>query len=226
MASDPGSPTIPNLIMNCNPSSPFRIPRWLIARFIALQFKVTQFRNEKKLHVLRFFDGIDTHLYLSHGSCAEHSNLEHDVFWVKADVSHVNSIVSFTFTHNCSEDHLDSESWATRSKDFGNADREVRVSLTPYTWISGSVFVIHLELLGLVFQERLQESGSQWMFPSLATLKRNTLRTAPSDHAPAPPLQPRTPLQIEQTSSAQNHPLPSSRTHAFTSTTTSHVLSS
>ncbi len=206
---DSGHATTPEgLMINCNPASRFRIPRWLIARFIALQFGVRQIRNTEH---------------------HDHDSNKRMRLWAKVDVLLAYMPLRI-FPHDCSEDHLDSESWATRSKLFGDADRGVRLSLMPSTRMPGSVLVIHLELLGRVFEEMLHEAGASSLFPSLADLARDTPRPIPSDLVAL--CQPRSPSQIESTSpqtrsnSSRTPSSDSSRTPSSTSTTASHPRSS
>ncbi|KAI1782205.1 hypothetical protein LXA43DRAFT_847400, partial [Ganoderma leucocontextum] len=169
---DSGSTTASNLIINCNPASRFRIPRWLIARFTTLQFEVYQIWNTEMLQVVRILHHSKAHIFVSFGSCTEHQDPDKPpLLWAKIDV--VSLIDMLTFTHDCSEDHLNAESWATCSKVFGDADRKVQLSLMPSTRMSESRLVIHMELFGKTFEEMLREASVS--FPSLDDLKRCTL---------------------------------------------------
>ncbi|PIL26326.1 hypothetical protein GSI_12082 [Ganoderma sinense ZZ0214-1] len=142
----------PKLTINCNPASRFRIPRWLIAQFTTQKFKVKQITDRDTLQALEIYGNGVVRIKVSFGSCIQHRG--HDTnetgkLWAKVDVLLYYADMD-TFIHNCSEDHIDSESWATRSKFFGDPDRGVRLSLMPSTRMSESCFVIHLELLGNV----------------------------------------------------------------------------
>ena len=200
---DSGSSTTPNLVINRNPTSRFRIPRWLIARFTALQFTVVQSRNTEALQVLEIHLHGTVCIYLSLGSCVQHRDRDPSKppqLWAKVDVLLLP--VSFdTFAHDCSQDHLDCESWVTRSKVFGGADRAVRFSFTPSTRMPDTVLVVHLELLGRVLEKILRDSGDLSLFPSLADRESETLvpRLAPTYPAVSSPPS-RTLSQIEPTS--------------------------
>ncbi|PIL26570.1 hypothetical protein GSI_12328 [Ganoderma sinense ZZ0214-1] len=116
------SVTTPNLMINCNPASRFRIPRWLVTRFTTLQFEVRQVRNDESLQVLHFFLTLGTRI-----SCIHHNGGHPDQppqLWAKVDVllPHVSIDV---FTHSCSEDHIDSKSWATRSRVYSDSTGSV-----------------------------------------------------------------------------------------------------
>ena len=166
--------TSPDLIMNCSPASRFRVPRWLIAQFTALQFKVGLFENSRTFHGLYFMHtGMSTSVDVFLGLCLEHPDHKPDqppLVWAKARVQSP-PILRDIYKHNCCEDHLDSESWATHSKVFGDADHSVRLSLRPSTVLTqrpGIKFEIHLELLGPVFKEKFPDYESLPIFSSMA----------------------------------------------------------
>ncbi len=168
---DTGSATMPSLLINSNPGSRFRIPRWLVSRLVTLQFEVDQVRNTDMLQVVRVVHRSQGRIWISLGTCTSHH--DHDEpppLWAKVDI--VRYIDPKTFPHDCSEDHVDSASWATRSKDFGDAERSVRLSLTPSTRMPDSKFLISLELFGSTFEELLQDAAIS--FPSLADLEGST----------------------------------------------------
>ena len=171
---DSGGSAAPNLTLNCNPVSRFRFPRWLIARFTTLQFEVDQVRNTEALQVVRILHRSKARIFVSLGSCTEHRDHDPDkppALWAKVDV--VSLIDVDTFTHDCADDHIDSESWASRSKVFGDVDRKVRLSFMPSTRMSENVLVVHTELFGSTFEEMLRESNVS--LPSLDDLRKGAL---------------------------------------------------
>ena len=185
---DSASSTTPNLIMNCNPASHFRIPRWLIAQFTTLKFEVTQVQNTTTLQVLYFRHPVEGRIYVSLGSCTEHHDDDPDrppLLWAKVDVLLLGGTTD-TFTHDCSEDHIDYEPWKMRSRVFGDADWGVRLSLTPSTQMPDSMFVVHLELLGRVSKTMCRESGPLPIFASaLADIDMDTPRPLTPNSDPA-----------------------------------------
>ena len=191
---DSSSATAPNLILNCGTASRFRVPRWLIARFTTLQFEVDQVRNTDALQVVRILHRSKARIFVSLGSCngqhdgdgdgdkpttdngeAENNNTKPPELWAKVDV--VSLIDMDSFTHDCAMDHLSSESWASQSKVFGDADRKVRLSFSPSTRMSESVLVIHTELFGSTFEEMMRDSNIS--IPSLDDLKSGNFPAAP-----------------------------------------------
>ena len=81
---------------------------------------MTQSKDREALQVTTIFDGQNLRIFISLGLCAEphnHGPKEPPVLWAKVHIKYLTGID--TFPHDCSEDHLDSESWATLSKDFG-----------------------------------------------------------------------------------------------------------
>ena len=72
--------------------------------------------------------------------------------------------------HACSEHHIDS--WDARSKIFSHSpsgvDRQVRLSFTPCKISLGQPkLVVHIELLGRVYEEMLRENNMANAFPPL-----------------------------------------------------------
>ena len=214
--------TTPSLILNCNPASRFRVPRCLIARLTTLRFQVTQSKNREALQVIAIFDGQSLRIFVSLGLYAEphnHGPKEPPVLWANVHIKYLTSVD--TFVYDCSEDYFDSESWATLSKDFGDAELKVRLSFVPSARMSESVLEIRLELFDRVFEDMLQEAAIS--FPSLADLERDRPRLAPSNSIA--PIRPRTFGQIVSPSSRSASPM-SSRSPSPASTTSSHVPSS
>ena len=200
---DYGDRTTPSLMLNCNPASRFHIPRWLIARLTNLQFEISQVRDTEALQVIVILHRLngDTSIFVSLGLCSANcgsDNRPH--LWAKVDVMFLTTVS--TFTHDCSKDHLESESWVARSKDFGEAERRVRLSLIPSTRMSESVLEVHLELFGRVFENIIRDAGVS--FPSLADIERGAPRAigAPTPTDPAASSQPPSPSQTESVASA------------------------
>ncbi|PIL26315.1 hypothetical protein GSI_12071 [Ganoderma sinense ZZ0214-1] len=190
--------TIPSLILNCNPVSRFRIPRWLIARLTDLQFEFDQIRNSKDLQVVTILHRHkgDNYIFVSLGSCTKHCGSDSRPsprLWAKVDVAFLATVD--TFDHDCSEDHLDSESWTTRSKVFGDADRRVRLSFVPSTRMLATVLEVHLELLGSVFEEMLRDPAVS--FPSLEDLERAIPHPTPLSDDLVPSFPRRSPSQTQ-----------------------------
>ena len=59
--------------------------------------------------------------------------------------------------HSCYEHHI--SSWPSYTKDFGDADRTVRISFTPCKRAPTRTLVVHLQLFGHVYEEILREAG-------------------------------------------------------------------
>ena len=230
---DSVSSTTPNLMINCNPASHFRIPRWLVARFVALQFYVEQSMNTTTLQVIKLIHSKDCDIILSLGACTEHHDDDPDPsrpvqLWAKVDVVPYGDLD--TFPHDCSEEHLDSASWTMRAKVFGDAERQVRLTLSPSTLArkpSSDVFVIHLELLGRSFDKMLQDAGDSSLFPSAGDLETRRETAAPRIDPAFKLLSLSRPRAHSQTDSEPiASPLtpspPSSRAPSSTSTASSH----
>ncbi|KAM5537265.1 hypothetical protein V8D89_008995 [Ganoderma adspersum] len=163
---DSESATSPNLLINCSPFSRFQLPRWLVDRFIGLQFEVDEAVYGDTLQVVKFIHRSKGRIFMCLGACTEYHGPDKPPLWAKVLVT---TLVSpKRFTHDCSEDHLDSASWATRSRTFGDPDRMVRLSFTQSRRKLPEIFVmIHLELSGHIFEESvLKDAGIS--FPSVA----------------------------------------------------------
>ena len=224
------SSTTPNLIINCNPASHFRVPRWLVTRFIALQFTVTQIKKTDPLQVLKLFHTRESDIFVSLGSCSvrlkDNRDLNNAVeLWAKVDIVPYGN--RRAFPHDCSKDHLNSKSWEKGSKVFGDNDRGVQLSLIPSKWKPhNELLVIDLKLFGRVFEEMLQDSGVPSLSSLLVEIEKDKAPIVQVLNQPAPRHQPRKHSQIEPayppTSSIPSSPTPS---HYSTSTVASHTRS-
>ncbi|PIL26299.1 hypothetical protein GSI_12055 [Ganoderma sinense ZZ0214-1] len=170
--------TSPSLALNYNLDSKFHVPLWLTYRFTALQFVVNEVKSTDTTQVLKFVNHSEGRIFVSLGTCTKGQDPDKPpLLWAKVVV--MTLVNPSRFTHDCSTDHLDTDSWATRSKVFGDADRSVRLSFMSSMQPPRERLVIHLELFGRVFEEMLRESGIS--FPSVADLQRPTPRTAAYD---------------------------------------------
>ncbi len=69
---DSENATSPTLLINSNPVSRFRIPRWLVDQFIAVQFEVDEMTYSDTLHVIRFIRHSEGRVFVALGTCTEH----------------------------------------------------------------------------------------------------------------------------------------------------------
>ena len=188
---DSESVTSPNLLINCNPLSRFRLPRWLVDRFIALGFDVDEYIYTPTCHVVGFVQrSAGFHrIFVCLGTCTVPEHHDPDTpapLWAKLSVTLTRGSPEEFRAHDCAEDHLDSESWASRSKVFGDANNTVRLSFRSlYKRVSAlsdtTPVQIHLELPGSALED------AQLSFPSLADIKRNSPRPTLGMHLPHRP---------------------------------------
>ena len=176
--------TVSNLTINCDPTPAFRFPHWLVSRFAALQFEVYQVENPESHTMIRIFHRTQKHLYLLFGICQDRPRSR----WAKIIISRSRPLAS----HDCSKDHIDS--WTAQSKDFyGGAGETARLSFVPCKRQPETTLVIHVELLGRLYEEMLREAHVS--FPSCQRTDQNG-RTPPiipnpqvafpSSHPPSP----------------------------------------
>ena len=178
-ASDINSETAtsPKLLINCSPLSRFQLPRWLVDRFIGLQFEVDERAHGDTLQVVSFIHRSKGRIFMCLGTCTEHHGPDKPPLWANVFVTTL--VNPDTFVHDCSEDHLGSESWAMRSRLFGDDDRTVRLSFTQCRRRLPEVFlVIHLELSGNIFADSVLK-GAGISFPPLEDPKRDSESPCP-----------------------------------------------
>ncbi|TBU54411.1 hypothetical protein BD310DRAFT_1041789 [Dichomitus squalens] len=181
------------LTINCVPCGPFRFPNWLMSRFLALGFDVIQQQWDERagpvtcLIIHHSIRGDITHLDL--GLC----HLNSTARWSKVAMYSGDDFKEsgdVPRDHSCKEHHIDS--WNARSKVFpdsaSDADCSVRLSSTPCKASSGiSKLVVHMELLGRVYEKMLREANMTNAFPSLKALEKST-QLIPPNHTPIPKL--------------------------------------
>ncbi|TBU24884.1 HET-domain-containing protein [Dichomitus squalens] len=160
----PGS-TNAQLTINCTSGSPFRLPHWLVSRFVALQFRVWEdIRTPEFVRMTIMRTRRAERIWLDLGQCQRDTGAP-PRHWSKVTISHESNYMRHTTvsqSHTCSEHHIDS--WPAWSKDFGDADRTVRLSFTPCKRSPETTRVVHIELFGRVYAEMLLEANVS--FPS------------------------------------------------------------
>ncbi|TBU55682.1 hypothetical protein BD310DRAFT_950596 [Dichomitus squalens] len=154
------------LTINCTPASPFRFPHWLVSRFVALRFRVWESRNADGLIRMSIMRpaGPDR-IWLDLGICKADAGAPL-CRWSKVTILYEGSYMpheDVSRAHDCTKHHIDC--WTAQSKDFGDADRTVRVSFTPCKRSPETTRVVHIELFGRVYAQMLLEATIT--FPSL-----------------------------------------------------------
>ncbi|EJF60426.1 HET-domain-containing protein [Dichomitus squalens LYAD-421 SS1] len=183
------SATTAQLTINCVPCGPFRLPHWLVSRFLALGFTVTQTEwDERAGPVTRFIihnPAKAENIYLDLGIC----RLSSTAHWSKVTMfsrDDFKESKDVTRAHSCKKHHIDS--WNARSKVFpdsaSDADRSVRLSFTPCKASPRtSKLVVHMELMGRVYEDVLREANMTNAFLSVDALEKSTQLGSPI-HAP------------------------------------------
>ena len=134
-------PTLRSLRVNCHLEPLFCIPHWLILDSIG-GFECTLF-------------GV--------GLCSEQSRARPSR---RANVitEHGDHLSDrYSASHSCTQDHI--EYWPAQTTVFGDVNRTVRTSVVPYKCSSQTTLVIHIELLGRVYEKMLREANVS--FPQL-----------------------------------------------------------
>lgn len=169
---DSESATSPKFLINCYPGSRFQLPRWLVDRFIGLQFEVKEVIYTQTLQIISFIHRSQGRIFMCLGACERHGGPDNPPLW--ANIIITTGVALEDFPHNCSEDHLNSDSWAVRSRTFGDADRMVRLSFIQSTGrtLPETSVTIHLKLSGTIFENSMLRESSI-SFPSLVSPERD-----------------------------------------------------
>ena len=175
----PGS-TNALLTLNCAPVPPFRFPHWIVSRFVALQFRVWEdITTPELVRVTVMRPGGAERIWLDLGLCTESASASAGAgnagnagtadapngapiphHWSKVTISYEDNYLRHTSvsqTHSCAEHHIDG--WAAGTKEFGDADRTVRLSFAPCRRSPATTRVVHVELEGRIYCEMLREAN-------------------------------------------------------------------
>lgn len=167
------SATTAQLTINSDLRHPFRLPHWLVSRLLAMGFRVSQFELDSqagratRIKVYKAIGG--EAIYLDLGICHHDTTARWSKVTMCSEADFKQS-EEVTFAHSCSEHHIDA--WNDRSKVFPDSqldvDRSVRLSFTPCKASLGNPrLVVHIELLGRVYQEMLREVNMTNAFSAL-----------------------------------------------------------
>lgn len=181
------------------PTTPFRVPRWLIGNLSTLGFLWTSsvvnfvqpdnlpqvtatFSNVPRSHSLRMWFGL----------CAADQGPPVHWAWLEMSYDQTWTRKWTTYQHDCAQDHIDA--WPGRTRDFTTAGRTVRLSFTPCQHSPQTTRVLHIELKGEPLEEIQRACGLT--IPSFAELS-----SAPRPPAPAV-------VQLQTPPQAAPQPLP------------------
>ncbi|KAI0779414.1 heterokaryon incompatibility protein-domain-containing protein [Fomes fomentarius] len=154
-------------------SLPFHVPNWLLMRFRALEFEVFSLVAEghgefpgtsgRPLSLLFKHTASHESLRFNLGTCMSMSPSVKDApdsgkpslsHWARVDIEHMGNLGRNPpgLSHNCADDHI--ADWQNWAKEFGDADRTVRLSFTRSTIIPRmDTLVMHVELDGHRYRE-------------------------------------------------------------------------
>lgn len=175
---------------------PFRIPRWTIGTLFSLHLVPDCTVAERKDNgqqqiMLQCADSLrGESARICMGVCTDSDASPLDVgrtfHWARAEPAvHANrrNDAWHMGVHDCRADHVDA--WPGGAKTFGNDERTIRLSFAPCKY-SPKTRVVHIELLGSVYEQLLREAGLR--MPGRAELDREiasrTALTAQVDTRP------------------------------------------
>lgn len=137
------------------PALPFRIPHWLIGRLTQMGLELQQLRVRSKpvagkplLMMAQFIDisSVES-IHIVLGTCMQSPGKRH---WAKALVYCAdNWDEAWNLWHDCHKDHV--AAWPNWAKDFGVAERTVRLSFSSCKSTPEHTLVVHVELEGRVY---------------------------------------------------------------------------
>lgn len=163
----------PNLCfpLHCiTPAPPFRLPHWLIGRLTLMGMELLPLHvaskpvDGKPLRMSATFEDVNAKegIRVILGTCRQSPD-GLPAHWAKAMPQYlVNWGEKTDFEHDCAEHHVDA--WPEWTKDFGDADRTVRLSFSRCKLTPGHTLVVHVELEGHVYDA--MKDRKKVVFPS------------------------------------------------------------
>ena len=176
------------------PAPPFRIPHWLIGRLtqLGMQLRPLQVQSKpvdgKPLELSATFENVCARegIRVILGTCAHSESqppLEH---WAKAmPQSLANWGQKTDFGHDCGEHHV--AKWPGWTKDFGDAERTVRLSFSRCRLTPKYTFVVHVELEGHKYSAMKGEKNVEFPAREGSGLRINVIESGKPCLAPVGP---------------------------------------
>lgn len=143
----------------------FRIPRTLLQTLGALEFSpITRTVSWDPASKDTMWFGCQCTALLEYvgillGSCMKASTNARPCHWAWAEYKHRATWTQpdLEYVHDCTTDHI--EDWPDRTREFGDAERTIRLVFVPCTHEPQWTLVLGLELVGSVY-ERIQKSAN------------------------------------------------------------------
>ncbi|PIL33523.1 hypothetical protein GSI_04146 [Ganoderma sinense ZZ0214-1] len=146
------------------PAPPFRLPHWLINELALKGMELQRLEMHSKpvdgkpLHVSAVFESINAKegIHLIFGTCAQvlgsppsGGTLSHWALAIPRYGASWHQRGVNSESHDCSEHHI--AAWPDRKRDFGDADRTVRLSFANCNLTPKHTLTVHVELRGKVY---------------------------------------------------------------------------
>ena len=158
MNHDDVGPTFCAHLHSVTPVPPFRLPQWLISKLTRMEMALLpaypyQPADGEPLNVRAVFEDVDTGeiIWLVLGTCVQSPGSPSN--WAKAMVDYATRPPGSGWdppaSHDCDVHHI--KDWRGWTKDFGDAERTIRLSFSPCKLDPERTLVVHVELEGRVY---------------------------------------------------------------------------
>ena len=167
------------LLHSIEPVPPFRLPQWLIGRLTRMGFEPlrldiqSQSGAEKPLAVVaEFADRVTGEaIHIALGTYMQSSGTP--AHWAKVQLGY--NYPWAAESHDCGEHHV--KTWPRWTRDFGDADRTVRLSFSSCKLTPVHTLVVHVELEGNIYDDLKSQKNIE--LPSRDALKLGTHAVGP-----------------------------------------------
>ena len=166
--------SVTRFTLNCSSDPPFRLPHTIISKFIALGFTPTQTTvksasSQRTVNRIVFDNCYRGEvIYLDLGLCHQlppTALQQHDegsgTRWARAMIRSPAGSYGFDHPdpgmHDCTRHHIDL--WKECTMAFGGADRTVRLSFAPCKIMPETTVVVHVELVGVAYEDMLKAAN-------------------------------------------------------------------
>ena len=159
--------TLSYWIPDCVPSLPFRIPRALFRSLVSLDLipltSVWRLRSNLDFShacvvFMNLHDTVGEGIVINLGLCGDSEKMLYRTHWAKVYIHHQKddelSEPPDEDVHDCATDHIDD--WPDWTREFGDAERTVRLSFSRCVHRPQATRVVHLELSGTHFEDLKQ----------------------------------------------------------------------
>ena len=188
--------------------TPFRIPRTLMQMLGVLEFLPSTMTvpgdpaSKDSTSLMCENAALIESIRILLGTCTKSvPNDVHPCHWAWAELTHRETWgqLNINYAHDCNTDHI--EGWDNNTREFGDAERTIRLMFVPCIHAPQQTLVLGLELVGSVYEE-IQQKAKVYLPPHVLPRRRLVDAKPLGETVVLQPPDTSTPVSVASTSTA------------------------